>query len=193
MRAVLDRLISWMGLLLAIVLLVTGGLLSWAHGFIDDQVHQQLSDQKIVMPSGPALATPQMKQELGPYAGQPMTTGAQAKAYANYFIAVHVKEASGGKTFAQVSGEQAAAAKADPTSAEATKLAALKVTVFQGETLRGLLLYGYAFATMGTIAGYAAIGAYIAGVLLLILGILGLVRARRSDTLTTTGGVPTSG
>ena len=29
-----------------------------------------------------------------------------------------------------------------------------------GDTLRGLLLYGYAFATIGTIAGYAAIVAF---------------------------------
>ena len=30
-----------------------------------------------------------------------------------------------------------------------------------GNTLRGLLLYGYAFATMGTIAGIAAIAAFV--------------------------------
>src|SRR3954453_4161581 len=29
-----------------------------------------------------------------------------------------------------------------------------------GETLRGLMLYGFAFATIGTIAGYAAIAAF---------------------------------
>ena len=33
--------------------------------------------------------------------------------------------------------------------------------MFMGETLRGLLLYGYAFATMGTIAGIGAIAAFV--------------------------------
>lgn len=185
MRAFIDRLVSWTGLLLAVVLLVAGGLLTWAHNFIGDQVHQQLSAQKIVMPGGPALTTPEMKKELGQYAGQPMTTGAQAKAYADYFIAVHVKEASNGQSYSEVSNAQMAADKADPKSAETARLTELKTTVFQGETLRGLLLYGYAFATMGTIAGYAAITAYVGGLLLLILGILGLVHARRSSTTPT--------
>jgi hypothetical protein len=48
-----------------------------------------------------------------------------------------------------------------------------------GNTLRGLLLNAYAFATMGTIAGLAAIGAYVAAALLLGLALLGLWHARR--------------
>jgi hypothetical protein len=35
--------------------------------------------------------------------------------------------------------------------------------MFKGETLRGLLLNAYAFGTMGTIAGIAAIAAFIGG------------------------------
>ena len=49
-----------------------------------------------------------------------------------------------------------------------------------GNTLRGLLLYGYAFATIGTIAGIAAIVAFIGAVVLLVLGLLGLWHARRA-------------
>jgi hypothetical protein len=49
-----------------------------------------------------------------------------------------------------------------------------------GDTLRGLLLYGYAFATVGTIAGIASIAAFVgAGVLLVLFG-LGLWHARRA-------------
>ncbi len=72
-----------------------------------------------------------------------------------------------------------AACSEDPTSDKCTQLTALRNTIFQGDTLRGLLLYGYAFATIGTIAGYAAIGAYLAGVVMLILAILGFMHARR--------------
>jgi hypothetical protein len=60
------------------------------------------------------------------------------------------------------------------------QLAGLKETSFQGETLRGLLLYGYAFATMGTIAGYAAIAAGVGAVALFILAFIGFRHARRA-------------
>ena len=52
--------------------------------------------------------------------------------------------------------------------------------MFMGETLRGLLLYGYAFATMGTIAGIAAIVSYIGAGILLILAALGFWHLRRT-------------
>ena len=56
MRAVLDKLISWTGLALAVVLLIAGGLLTWANMFIGDQVKDQLTMQDITMPEGEALA-----------------------------------------------------------------------------------------------------------------------------------------
>jgi hypothetical protein len=60
-------------------------------------------------------------------------------------------------------------------------LSAEKATLFQGETLRGLLLYGAAFATVGTFALYGAIVAFVAGVVLLVLAFLGFRHARRSS------------
>jgi hypothetical protein len=108
------------------------------------------------------------------YAGQQLTTGAQAQVYANDFIAVHLKEAGGGKTYAQLSS----AAQADPNNAQ---LQGQVATMFKGETLRGLLLNAYAFGTMGMIAGIAAIAAFIAAAVMLLLGVLGLVHARRVD------------
>ena len=84
------------------------------------------------------------------YAGQQLTTGAQAETYADHFIAVHLKEIGGGQTYAQLSTK----AQANPTN---TKLPDQVATMFKGETLRGLLLNAYAFGTMGTIAGIAAI------------------------------------
>ncbi|GAB3584447.1 hypothetical protein [Calidifontibacter terrae] len=177
MRSTLDKLVSWMGLGIAVVLLAGGGLLTWAHNFIGNEVHQQLSAQQITMPGGAALATPDMKDSLGKYSGQLMTTGPQAKAYANHFILAHMNEASKGQTYAQVSAAQMAAAKADPNSAQTQQLTELKTTLFQGDTLRGLLLYGYAFATIGTIAGYAAIAAFIGAALMLALALFGLRHA----------------
>jgi len=106
------------------------------------------------------------------YAGQQLTTGAQAETYADHFIANHLIKIGGGKTYAQVSAE----ALASPGN---TKLAATAATLFQGQTLRGLLLNAYAFATMGTIAGIAGIAAFIAAAVMLILSGLGLIHARR--------------
>ncbi len=183
MRSILDKLISWTGLVLAAVLLVAGGLLTWASSFANQSVHDQLSMQQITMPAGPALATPDMKKYLGQYAGQPMATGAQAKAYADHFILAHMNEASNGKTYAQVSTAAMAAAKADPTAQATTDLQNLKQTLFQGNTLRSMLLTAYAFGTLGMIAMYASIAAYVGALLMLVLGLLGLRHAKSVETV----------
>jgi hypothetical protein len=39
---------------------------------------------------------------MRPYGGQQLTTGAQAEVYADHFIANHLKEIGGGKTYAQL-------------------------------------------------------------------------------------------
>ena len=145
-------------LALAALLLVAGGLLTWAHNFVSDQVTPSSSAQKIFFPpkGSEATAGPEFKPRCSQYAGQQLTTGAQAEAYADHFIAVHLKEVGGGQTYAQLSAK----AQADPDD---TELAGQVATVFKGETLRGLLLNAYAFGTMGTIAGIAAIVAFVAG------------------------------
>jgi hypothetical protein len=134
----------------------------------------------ITMPAKAALETPAQHKALDKYAGQKMTTGPQAKAYADQFILVHMNAASGGKTYEQVSGEYIALSDEAKASPDGQKLAGLRQTLFMGDTLRGLLLYGYAFATIGTIAGYAAIVSFVGAALLLFLGIVGLVHARRA-------------
>lgn len=173
MRAQLDKLVSWLGLALAVVLVVAGALLTWGHNFIGAQVHDQLAAQKIFFP--PANSPAVQGADFAPmrqYGGQQLTTGAQAEVYADHFIAIHVGEIAGGKTYSELS----AASKANPTD---TKLAGQVDTVFRGETLRGLLLNAYAFGKMGTIAGIAAIGAYVAAGVMLILALLGFWHAGR--------------
>ena len=39
----------------ALTLLIAGGLLTWASSFVGGQVHDQLSQQNITMPAGPAI------------------------------------------------------------------------------------------------------------------------------------------
>lgn len=184
MRSVLDKLVSWTGLVLAVVLLVAGGLLTWASAFVGGQVHDQFSAQHITMPTsatGLASLPKADRDALSGFAGQRLTNGKQAEAYANHFIAVHIKEAAAGKTYSEVSNQylQQCSTAAAAKSANCQQLNGLKQTLFMGETLRGLLLYGYAFATIGSLAGYAAIAAFVAGLILLVLVALGFGHARR--------------
>lgn len=172
-RRTFDALMSIAGVTLAAVLAVAGGLLFWAHSFIGDQVTSQLSAQQIFFPakSDAAIQDPAIKPYLSKYAGEQLTTGAQAKVYADHFIAVHVKEMAQGQTYAQLSAKS----MANPND---QKTAALVATVFKGETLRGLLLNAYAFGQMGTIAFYGAIASFAGGALMLLLSLLGLAHLR---------------
>jgi hypothetical protein len=165
------------------VLLLAGGLLTWANAFIGDQVHDQLTMQDITMPEGEALASlPKADASaLEKYAGSALDTGPEAQAYADHYILAHMNAASDGRTYQQVSGEFLALDDAAKASEEGQALGGLRQTLFMGNTLRGLLLYGYAFATIGTIAGYAALAAFIGGLALLALVQLGMRHARRTE------------
>jgi len=177
-RITFDILMATAGLILALTLIAAGGLLTWAHTYIGNEVHTQLAAQQIYFPAAnsKAVAAPEFAA-MRQYGGQQLTTGAQAEVYADHFIANHLKTIGGGKTYSQLSAE----AIAQPKNAA---LAGQVATVFKGETLRGLLLNAYAFGTMGMIAGIAAIGAFIAAALMLVLSGLGLMHARRVSPAT---------
>lgn len=177
-RKFIDRVASSTGLLLAAVLLIAGGLLTWGYSFTNDQIKSQLAEENVTFPaagSGAITSLPAVDQPfMAKYAGEQMLNGRQAEVYADHFIAIHLSEIAGGKTYSQVS----AAAQADPTNA---KLAAQVQVLFRGSTLRGLLLYGFAFWQIGQIAMYAALVAYLGGVLFLLLALLGFLHARRTE------------
>lgn len=181
-RSVIDTIISSMGLLLACVLLIASGVLFFAFNFVHGEVSSQLSAQQINFPAKDSkgfTSLPATDQKaIQPYAGQQLTTGAQAKVFADNYIAVHLKEIGGGKTYSQLS----AAAMAEPAN---TALAGQVNTVFRGETLRGILLNAYAFDTMALVAQLAAIGTLIAGFVLLILSLLGFSHAKKASGKTT--------
>ena len=148
---------------LVLVLAFCAGFLYWANNFTTTLVRDQLVAQQIYFPgtdqikAGGALDPAEFPAEIQQYAGTQVDTGDKARVYANDFIGVHLSKVAGGQTYAQVS----AAALADPTN---TKLTAQKATLFQGETLRGLLLQAYAWWTVGTYAFYAAIALTVAAI-----------------------------
>jgi hypothetical protein len=173
-RKTLDALLTTGGVALSAVLLVAAALLTWGHSFVDNEVHSQLAAQKIFFPpaGSKAISDPQIAPYLDKYAGQQLVDGAQAQAYADHFIAVHVQEIAGGQTYAQLSSK----ALANPSD---TKLAGQVQTIFRGETLRGLLLNAYAFWKIGQIALYAAVAAFAGAGVFLLLSLLGFLHMRR--------------
>ena len=184
-RKTFDMVMSAGGGVLVVVLLAAGALGLWGYSFANSNVHNQLAEQQITFPPLAAFATAKAGTEITPgmipylekYAGQPLVTGQQAEAYADHFIAVHLQEIGGGQTYAQLS----AAALALPKGSPAYTAAEAKVqTVFQGTTLRGLLLEAYAFWTFGQIALYAAIASFVLAGVMLVLTLFGLLHFRRA-------------
>jgi hypothetical protein len=127
------------------IVAIVGG--SYSHQVVRDQ----LGPQKIYFPK------PAEYPNLKSYAGQQVTTGAQAKAYAEDQIGPDMTKISGGKTYAQVSDEWIAGGMKNE------KLAGERTTLFMGETLKGLLLNAWGWAQIGSIA-------VLAGILLILLG-----------------------
>src|ERR1700693_5362068 len=95
------------GFAAAVILLAPGGLLTWGSTYVHNTVQGQLSSQQIFFPPKAAFAHPKAGTEITPsmipsvsqYAGQQLLTGQQAEAYADHFIAVHVADLGGGKTY----------------------------------------------------------------------------------------------
>ena len=177
-----DTWLLWFGP--AAVLLLAGGLLIWGSTYVHNTVQSQLAAQQITFPPASAFAHPKAGSEITPsmiplvsqYAGQQLLTGQQAEAYADHFIAVHIANMTGGKTYAQLS----TAAQAQPNN---TQLANQVSTVFKGETLRSMLLNAYGWWKVSQITYIASLIAFglgtVAGVGSIYLFIVG--RRNRGD------------
>lgn len=185
-RRTIDSVLIAFGAVLTAALVVAGALLMWGSNFAADYVDDELSSQNISFPPAAALEE-EGRDDLVKFAGEKVNTGDEAEGYAS-FINGHLQGIADGATYADLGTPEreanaaVEAAKADGSS-EAT-IAALegkaagitgqRNTLFKGETLRGLLLTAFAWATVGRIAGYAAIAAFVAGAAMLVLVVLGL-------------------
>ena len=179
-----SRLTAIAGFALAAVLLAAGGLLLWGSAYVHNTVQGQLASQQIFFPPKAAFAHPQAGTEITPsmipsvsqYAGQQLLTGQQAESYADNFIAVHITNMTGGKTYAQLS----AASLAQPNN---TKLAGQVATVFKGETLRSMLLNAYGWWKVSQITYIASIVSFALGGLVLLGTLFGLTLGHRPEIL----------
>jgi hypothetical protein len=168
-RKAIDKVFVMLGAASAAMLIVIGSLAWYGYKFATNNVRSELKAQKIFFPAaGSKALDPAKFPGLQKYAGQQVDDGIKAKAYANEYIGQHLEDIAGGKTYAEISDE----ARKDPSN---QKLQQQKQSLFQGETLRGILLAaGYSFWTFGIIAKYAAIAAFAGAAVMTVLVVLGL-------------------
>ena len=168
---------------IATVLLAVGGLLLWGSAYVHNTVQGQLAAQQINFPPAAAFAHPKAGAEITPsmipsvsqYAGEQLLTGQQAEAYADHFIAVHIQNMTGGKTYAQLSAESLA----QPNN---TQLAGLVSTVFKGETLRSMLLNAYGWWKVSQITYIASLVAFGLGTVTGLGSVYLLLAGRRTKS-----------
>jgi hypothetical protein len=189
-RRTLDKVLIGTGAVAAVVFAAAGGLLMWGSNFAEDYVHDELASQNVEFPDADSLRE-EGRDDLVKYADEQVTTGAEAEAYAGY-IAGHMEGIADGKTYSEIDDRGAAQAVVDAREngaseaeiaelqATANELKAQRDSLFRGETLRGLLLTSFAWATVGMIAGIAAWVAFAGAALLVALVMAGLVHLRHT-------------
>lgn len=189
---------------MVVVLAAASGFAFYMGNFTTNQIHDEMASQQIFFPAadqiktGGALDPAEFPQEIRDQAGNQVLDGNQARIYANDFIGKHLAGVAGGKTYSQVSNEAIADSallaktpKTDPNYANLQNqiniLNGQKTALFQGETLRSMLLNAYGWWTIGTYTTYAAYGLLVAA--LVVLGALVFelfVAARRPETIKVT-------
>jgi hypothetical protein len=191
-RRTIDAVLIGFGVVATLAFAVAGILLSWGHNFSDDYVKRELSSQNITFPGADEL-TAQGRTDLVKFADHKLDTGKEAEAYAS-FINGHLAKIADGATYADLGVPESAAkadvkaaidagkpqATVDELQAKADGISGQRNTLFKGETLRGLLLSAYAWSTVGMIAGFAALGAYIAAAVMAVLVVLGMIHHHRA-------------
>jgi hypothetical protein len=165
----------------AVGLIVAGALALVGGAYTHKVVHDQLAPQKIFFAPDAKSLPPGIRQ----YAGRQVDTASEAKVFADKYIAVHLQEAAGGKTYSQVSEEWLK----NPTN---EKLAQTRQTLFMGESLRGMLLSAWGWGTLGTIATIAGVVLIGIGGFLLAIPILAALADRRREPKVAVKAQPTA-
>lgn len=173
-RRAWDRLVSWSGLIISIVLILVGAMAVYGGQFGQDNVKDRLAPEKVMFPPFDVM-TPEEQAEVGDFAGQQVLNGVQAEAYSRYILG-HLAFINDGKTYAETS---AAAREEGISEEQAAELQAKADTLFKGETLRAILLNAYGWWTVSTIAVYAGYLMIAAGIVMLVLAILGFRHMKR--------------
>ena len=172
-RKVWDQIVSTTGVVLAVVLLVLGGLAVYGGSFGRENVRDRLEPQNITFPPLEAMS-PEEQADVGEFAGQKVVDGVQAEGFSRY-IGGHLIGVNDGKTYSETS----AAAREEGIAPELqAELQGKADTLFRGETLRSILLNAFGWWTVATITLYAGYGMVAAGILLVVFALLGFRHAK---------------
>jgi hypothetical protein len=179
-RKAWDTIVSASAAVIAVALIVLGGLAIYGGNFGQDNVRTRLEPQNISFPPLEAMS-PEEQAAIGSFAGQQVTNGAQAEAFSRY-IGGHLAAVNDGKTYAETSSAARAEGLAPDVAAE---LQGKADTLFKGETLRSILLNAYGWWTVATIALYAGFSMVALGIALGVLAMLGFRHAKRAGAVET--------
>lgn len=197
-RRTFDSILSITGFVLTAVLVAAGVLLSWGASFANNTVRDQLSEQKISF-TGAETFEGDCLAPLASWADKAVDSAESAQAYSDV-IKCHMQGILAGaglatdETYSTLGRARALAAEAaampetTPAEqeakaaklAEVDKLNGIRATIFQGETLRSILLTAYAFGTLGAVALVASYVAFGLAALMLVLSLLGVMHLKRT-------------
>jgi hypothetical protein len=123
--------------------------------FVNSTVHDQLAAQQIFFPDATNAVPggsldPAEFPDLQQYAGQQVDNGTKAKAYAEGFLGRHLAKVANGLHYAQIDTHTGTAAQIATATAQ-------KATLFQGETLKNMLLNAWGWSML---ANYTIWGGY---------------------------------
>jgi hypothetical protein len=156
----------------ALAVVIVGVVLTLAGNYGRRLVHDQLAPQKIAFApydeSGQNGDNYEAYPQLRDRAGTTVADGLAARDFATY-INAHVMEATGGRSYSEVS----AAARANPQDEE---LAATRRTALDGQLLAAIMWNTYGWWLLATVAFFAGIALIVAG---LALGLLSFLAGRR--------------
>ena len=184
-RKSFDKIVTAVGFGLAVFLLIAAGLLNWGASFAADAVASQLEAQEITIPAvtGNAEESADITEFFAANGEKILSNATQAQMYADHYLGFHL---SSMPTYAAASAANRAARAAlaenpndEALKADAGAKSAMVETVFKGTVLSGTLLTAYAFGTLGSIAGIAALVSLAGSLVMLLLSVLGLLHIRR--------------
>jgi hypothetical protein len=150
--------------------------------FVNTTVHDQLAAQQIFFPGAAAQVPggaldPAEFPDLQQYAGQQVDSGVKAKAYAEGFLGRHLDKVAGGKHYAQIDTKSG-------TAAENATAVAQKATLFQGETLKNMLLNAWGWSMLATYTTYGGYALLLAALVVLAALVFELFFATKPDEVT---------
>jgi len=150
--------------------------------FVNNTIHDQLVAQQIFFPAattevpGGAL-DPAEFPDLQQYAGQQVDNGTKAKAYAEGFMGRHLAKVANGKTYSQIDTKSG-------TAAENAAATAQKATLFQGETLKNMLLNAWGWSMLATYTTYGGYALLLAALVVLAALVFELFFATKPEEVT---------